>query len=84
MTETNETKAKLNGHSRPDLPDPEVVPTAKRRQFSAAYKQRIVEEADDCSEPGEVGGLLRREGLYSSHLTTWRRQRARGELEPQP
>jgi transposase-like protein len=83
MSQTNEMKAKTNGQITKDLPDPEVMPTAKRRQFSAAYKRRILEETDGCTEPGEVGALLRREGLYSSYLTTWRRQRERGELEPQ-
>jgi transposase len=63
------------------VPDPEVVPQAKRRRFNAEYKVRILEEADACSEPGEIGALLRREGLYSSHLTTWRRQREQGQLE---
>jgi transposase len=63
------------------VPDPEVVPQAKRRRFNAEYKVRILEEADACSEPGEIGALLRREGLYSSHLTTWRRQREQGHLE---
>jgi transposase-like protein len=63
------------------VPDPEVVPRAKRRRFNAEYKLRILEEADACSEPGEIGALLRREGLYSSHLTTWRRQRVQGQLE---
>ena len=58
----------------------EVVPKAKRRTFSAAYKQRILQEADTCDQTGQIGALLRREGLYSSHLTTWRRQRDRGEL----
>lgn len=65
-------------------PDPEVVPTdhkAKRRQFSAKYKRRILNEYEACNEPGEKGALLRREGLYSSHLTTWRQQRERGELD---
>jgi transposase-like protein len=62
------------------VPDPEVVPQAKRRRFSAEYKLRILEEVDACSEPGEIGALLRREGLYSSHLTTWRRQRVQGQL----
>ena len=62
------------------VPDPEVVPRAKRRRFSAEYKLRILEEVDACSEPGQIGALLRREGLYSSHLTTWRRQRAQGQL----
>jgi len=60
--------------------DPEVPAKAKRRQFSAEYKRRIVREADAASAPGEIGALLRREGLYSSHLITWRRQRERGEL----
>ena len=53
---------------------------ASRRRFDAAYKLRILEEADRCTEPGQLGELLRREGLYSSHLTTWRRQRDEGAL----
>lgn len=61
--------------------DPEVVPRAKRRKYTAEYKLRIVEEADNCSKPGEIGAMLRREGLYSSHLSKWRRQRAEGQLE---
>lgn len=56
-------------------PDPEVVPTAKRRSFSKAEKQRILAAADACVAPGEIGALLRREGIYSSHLATWRKQR---------
>ena len=60
-------------------PNPEVPERAKRRRFTAEYKLRIVQEADRCST-GEVGALLRREGLYSSHLTTWRRQRDGGAL----
>jgi transposase len=64
-----------------DIPDPEVMPKAKRRKFSAEYKRRILEEADSCTEPGQIGALLRREGLYSSHLTTWRRQRDRGLIQ---
>jgi transposase len=63
------------------VPDPEVVPQAKRRRFSAKYKLRILEEADACREPGEIGALLRREGLYSSYLTAWRRQREQGQLD---
>jgi len=55
--------------------DPEVVAKARRRQFSAEYKLRILKEADACKASGEMGALLRREGLYSSHLVTWRRQR---------
>ncbi len=60
--------------------DPEVPAKARRRQFSPEYKQRILREAAAASAPGEIGALLRREGLYSSHLITWRRQRERGEL----
>lgn len=62
----------------PTPPDPEVPARAHRRQFTAAYKLRILEEADACSAPGQLGALLRREGLYSSHLSEWRRLRARG------
>ncbi len=58
----------------------EVVAKAQRRRFTAEYKRRIVREADRCTKPGELGALLRREGLYSSHLTTWRAARDRGEL----
>lgn len=61
--------------------DPEVRAIAKRRQFSAAYKLSVLEETDRCSSPGAIGALLRREGLYSSHLTTWRREREAGALE---
>jgi transposase len=60
----------------------EVSEKAKRRTFTAEYKRRIVKEADACKAAGEVGALLRREGLYSSHLTTWRAARDRGELAP--
>jgi transposase len=59
----------------------EVVAMPKRRRFSAEEKLRILKEADACTRPGEMGALLRREGLYSSHLTEWRRARERGELE---
>lgn len=58
----------------------EVVAKAVRRRFTAEYKLRILQEADECSN-GELGALLRREGLYSSHLTTWRRQRDAGQLK---
>lgn len=61
--------------------DPEVVEKAKRRTFSAEYKLKILRETDVCTANGAIGALLRREGLYSSHLTDWRRQRERGELE---
>ncbi len=63
-----------------DVPDPEVVEKPKRRRFSAGYQLRIVREADACKAPGEVGALLRREGLYSSLLSAWRRQRDAGAL----
>ena len=62
-------------------PDPEVRAVAKRRQFSAAYKLAVLEEAERLSEPGAIGALLRREGLYSSHLSVWRRERESGALE---
>jgi transposase len=61
-------------------PDPELVERARRRRFTAEYKLRILRQADACSKPGEIGALLRREGLYSSLLTEWRRQRERGSL----
>lgn len=56
----------------------EVRAKAERRRFSAEYKQKILKEADDCRQPGELGALLRREGLYSSNLTAWRAARDRG------
>jgi len=61
-------------------PDTEVVAKAKRRQYTAEYKLRILQELDGSQVEGATGALLRREGLYSSHLTKWRRQRAQGEL----
>ena len=63
------------------MPKTEVVAKAKRKQFSAAEKLRILREVDACHGSGEIGALLRREGIYSSYLTTWRRQRERGELD---
>ena len=63
------------------VPDPELVEQAKRRTFSAEYKAKILAEADACTRPGEVGELLRREGLYTSHLTYWRKQRKDGALK---
>jgi transposase-like protein len=62
-------------------PDPEVMPQAKRRRFSAEYKLRVLAEADGCTRRGEIGALLRREGLYSSHLDKWRKQREAGQLQ---
>ena len=73
----------INAKDEPEarVPEPEVVPRAERRRFSAEYKQRILEEADGCTQRGQIGALLRREGLYSSHLSKWRRQRSLGQLE---
>ena len=62
------------------IPDPEVSEKKSRRKFTAKYKLRILQEADNCSLQGQLGALLRREGLYSSNLTTWRRQREQGML----
>ena len=61
---------------RAGVPDPELVVQAKRRKFTASYKLGILTKADACTAPGEIGELLRREGLYSSLLTEWRRARA--------
>ena len=63
------------------VPNPQVSARPQRRRFTAAYKARIVEEAQRCTEPGEIGALLRREGLYSSALTQWRRQYQAGALK---
>jgi len=70
-----------NGTQTTARPDPEVRPKAQHRQFTAEYKKRILDEADACTTPPQRGALVRREGLYSSHLTAWRRQRARGILD---
>ena len=61
--------------------DPEVLEKPTRRRFTAEYKLHILREAEACTESGSVGALLRREGLYSSHLNTWRRQREEGMLD---
>jgi transposase len=71
----------MTDKERPVVPPTEVRPKAQRRNFSAEFKRRVLAEADACTKPGDVGALLRREGLYSSHLTAWRELRARGELE---
>src|SRR5450631_2989311 len=57
-------------------PDPEVVATARRRQFTSGDKRRILDAADRCTQPGEIGALLRKEGIYSSQLAAWRKNRA--------
>jgi transposase-like protein len=71
----------VSSHGSPStaLPNPEVREKAQRRIYTAEYKLRILEETDRCAE-GQIGAILRREGLYSSHLTTWRRQRQAGQL----
>lgn len=63
------------------VPNPEVVARATRRRFTADYKLRILDEVDQATEAGAIGALLRREGLFSSHLTTWRRERKAGILQ---
>ncbi len=86
----SEAPARSAGASDPDVPsgpagspapDPEVSEKPTRRRYPAEYKLRILKEADACTEPGDVGALLRREGLYSSILSTWRRQREDGSLK---
>lgn len=72
------TNEKLQVEERPST---EVVTRAARRRFTAEYKLRILREVEACKGTGEIGALLRREGLYSSNLSKWRQQRARGELE---
>ena len=62
------------------VPEVEVAEKAARRQFNAEYKRKILKEADACTREGEIGALLRREGLYSSHLSVWRAARERGEI----
>ena len=74
---TGVTRASSGSGSRPD---PEVSDKATRRRFTVKYKLEILREADRCTKPGELGALLRREGIYSSSLSAWRRARERGEL----
>lgn len=75
---TTEATDQRPGRS-PQTPDPEVLPKPKRRTFTAEYKADILAQADACA-PGQVGDLLRREGLYSSYLTDWRREREGGAM----
>lgn len=75
---SNRLRAVIPNEASP--PDPEVAERPVRRRFTAEYKQRILREADQCG-PGELGALLRREGLYASHLTKWRKQREEAERE---
>ncbi len=71
----------LNGQLKEAVPNPEVEVVASRRKFSRSYKIRILAEAEQCQDSGEIGALLRREGLYSSHLTRWRQAKQQGKLE---
>ena len=83
-SETERSAAAFNaGTSLPPTPqpNPEVVAKAKRRRFTADYKQSILEQADQATPSGGIGALLRREGLFSSHLTSWRRERKAGVLQ---
>jgi transposase-like protein len=81
MTQKQADKNSGNGINQAQRPDPEVLPKARRRNFTASYKLWVLEEADKCrQQPGQIGALLRREGLYASHLTTWQRQRAAGQM----
>ncbi len=78
MSQNEQLDVRKNGQLTTTVPDPEVRPRAKHRQFTAEYKKRILEEAATCTEPGQLGALLRREGLYSSLLSKWRQQQAVG------
>ena len=81
MSHSGPTQTDADSEHQAQVPEPEVLPRAKRRQFAAEYKLRVLEEADDCTKRGQIGALLRREGLYSSHLHKWRQQRSLGQLE---
>jgi transposase-like protein len=84
MSHDDSGQSSRNGRPAADVgstADPEVTPKAERRRFTAEYKLRILAEADACTKPGEIGALLRREGLYSSHLDRWRKLRRKGSLQ---
>ncbi len=80
MSQSQQDQQSKNGGGPAGMADPEVVPMARRRQFSRSYKLRILAELEQCRR-GEVGALLRREGLYSSMLSKWRQQKAAGKLD---
>ncbi len=80
MAQSEQDQQSKNGGGPAGMVDPEVVPMGRRRQFSRAYKLRVLAEAEQCQR-GEVGALLRREGLYSSVLSKWRQQKAAGKLD---
>jgi transposase-like protein len=77
-------REKSSGSPHPDqMPGAEVVPKAKRRKFTQKEKLRILKLADACTQPGQIGALLRSEGIYSSYLSTWQSQREKGQLGTQ-
>ena len=80
MSQSTLNKVKENGSAANHPADAEVVVRAKRRQFSASDKVRILKEAEACTGPGQLGALLRREGIYSSYLTDWRHEQEAGQL----
>ncbi len=79
-TQGSSSQAKPHQAAPVAVPDPEVPAKAARRRFTADYKLHLLQRADVCAEPGSLGALLRREGLYSTNLATWRRQRDEGTL----
>ena len=79
--EEMEGARRATGISSTAIPNPEVPEKASRRSYTAEYKRRILKEAEACKEQGQIGALLRREGLYSSNLTSWRHQAERGTLD---
>ena len=80
MSQEKQNQRYRNGHNQPIAPDPEVRVAGKRRQYSQAYKRQVLAEAAQCKQ-GEMGALLRREGLYYSTLSKWRQQHAEGKLD---
>src|SRR3954453_23802822 len=78
MEKSSSTSRAVDGTS--EVPNPEVSAIPKRRTFTGEYKQRILKEVEACTEAGGIGAIVRREGLYSSHLTEWRKERDRGAL----
>lgn len=80
-TGISSTAALRGSGVKPVVPNPEVPEKAIRRSYTAEYKRRILREVEGCKEYGQIGALLRREGLYSSNLTAWRRQAERGALD---
>jgi len=81
MSQNEPVDVRPNGPLTTTVPDPEVRPRAKHRHFTAEYKKRILDETATCSEPGQLGALLRREGLYSSLRCKWREQQLAAALE---